>query len=127
MPTQLAQFNRFPEDVAISETGSFVEDGVFFLDFSRPLQRLRWFGVTNEFFGFTVALFVPVVHQGEDSGGYVAGIHRSDPYFKNILDLWKQRYPSKRQPPPERADGLKIVADFATQFPSSSQPPKRDG
>ena len=124
MATVLVQFPERPDDFAISETGTFVEDGVFYLDFSRPLKRLRWFGVPTEFFGITTALFVPVVHQAEKTGAFVVGIGVADPYFKNIVDLWKTRYPLERMSPAERADGLKIIADFATQFPSSSQPRK---
>lgn len=113
MATQLFQFNDYPNDIAITKT-EFVPDGVFFLDFSRPLERIRWFG-------FTSALLVPVVHQGEHQGSFVVGVHRSDPYFKNVLALWKARYPSKRNPPETEADGFKRIADFATQFPSDSQ------
>lgn len=120
MATQLLQFNEYPNDIAVTKT-EFVLDGVFFLDFSRPLERLRWFGILNRWFGFTSALFVPVVHQGEHHGGYVVGVHRSDPYFKNVLELWRARYPSKRNPPEMGADGLKIIADFAIQFPSDCQ------
>lgn len=122
MATQLFQFNAYPNDIAVTKT-EFVSDGVFFLDFSRPLERLRWFGVLNRWFGFTAALSVPVVHQGEHQGGFVVGVHRSDPYFEKVLALWKARYPSKRNPPDTEADGLKIIADFATQFPDDCQPP----
>ena len=99
--------------------------GVFFLDFSRPLKRYRWFGVPNEFFGFTIGLFVPVVHQGQANGVLSVAISRTDPYFKNIADLWRSRYPQERLPPAEIAGGIQIVADFATQFPSSSQLPTK--
>ena len=92
-----------------------------FFHFSRPLEHLRWFGVQNRWVGFTVALFVPVVHQGEHSGGYVIGVHRSDPYFADLRALWKAHYPSKRTLPATVADGLKIVADFSTQFPDDSR------
>lgn len=122
MPTQLFQFETHPNDIAVTKT-EFVSGGMFFLDFSRPLERLRWFGVLNYWVGFTAALSVPVVHEGEHSGGYVIGIHRSDPYFKDVLTLWKARYPSKRSNPEPEADGLKIVTDFAAQFPGDCQLP----
>src|ERR1039457_5270546 len=82
MATQLSQFDSHPNDIAITQT-EFIPDGLFFLDFSRPLKHLRWFGITNEWFGFTVCLAVPVIHQNEKEGGFVVGVHRSDPYFSN--------------------------------------------
>lgn len=121
MTLHLFEFPEYPSQVAASKTDSFVTDGVFFLDFSRPLEYLRWFGVQNRWLGFTVGLFVPVVHQGERSGNYVIGVHRNDPYFAELRTLWKARYPSVRIPPTTEADGLKIIADFVTQFPNDAE------
>ncbi len=44
MVMQLFQFNEYPNDIAVAKT-EFVLDGMFFLDFSRPLERLRWFAI----------------------------------------------------------------------------------
>lgn len=120
MATQLFQFSENPIDIAITKT-EFISGGLYFLDFSRPLERFRWFGVLNRWFGFTDTLIVPVVHQGENHGDFVVGVHRSDPYFKNVLVLWKAHYPSKRNSPETEADVLKRIVDFGTQFPSDSQ------
>ena len=120
MATQLFQFHTHPNDVAITQT-EYVDDGLFFLDFGRPLEHLRWFGVNNRWIGPTIGLYVPVVHQGEESGGFVVGVHRGDPCFGNILSLWKERYPSKRSAPTIRAELLMVMANFGQQFPDSSQ------
>ena len=122
MPIQLFQFNAFPDEIAVTKT-EFVSAGVFFLDFTRPLKPIRWLGTINTRFGFTVGLFVPVVHEGEHRGGYVVGIDRRDPYFRDVLALWRTRYPSARGAPHTKADGLKIISDFAVQFPEGSQSP----
>lgn len=75
----------------------------------------------NQHFGIPIGLAVPVVHQGEQQGGYVIGAHRSEPAFGSIRALWRARYPSKVVRPTEVADGLKIIADFGTQFPDDCQ------
>jgi hypothetical protein len=121
MTLQLVRLDAYTNEIAVTKVDSFVTDGAFFLDFSRPLEHLRWFGVQNRWVGLTVALFVPVVHQGEHNGGYVIGVHRSNPYFGQLRALWKTHHPSKRTPPPTVADGLKIIADFATQFPDDNR------
>ena len=115
MPLQLIRLDSHPHEVAATKT-SVVLDGAFFLDFTRPLERQRWLGI-----GPTLALFVPVVHQSEGTGGYVFSLRRGAPYFEDIQTLWKQRHPSKRSENPASADGLKVIADFAIQFPKDSQ------
>jgi hypothetical protein len=110
MALRLFEIPDHPNQIAVSDVGSFVADGAFFLDFSRQLEpRRRWFSV--------VAVLVPIIHQGEHSGGYVIGVHRSDPTFEELRVLWKARYPTVRTPPVQEADGLQIIADFARQFP----------
>lgn len=121
MALQLIKLNAYPNETAVTKAGSIVTDGVFFLDFSRPLEHLRWLGVHNRWLGFTVGLLVPVVHQGEHIGAYVIGVHRGDPCFADLRALWKSQYPSKRAAPTTVADGLKIIADFATQFPDDNR------
>ena len=101
--------------------GSVIADGTFFLDFSRPLKRIRWFVVRNEWFGVTVGLLVPIVHERERTGGYVIGVSLSDPYFTDLQALWKANFPSQRKHPGKKADNLRIVADFAAQFPEDSR------
>ena len=110
MALRLFGLPDYPNQIAASNIDSFVSGGTFFLDFSRPLEHRRRLG-------FPVAVFAPVVHEGEHIGGFVVGVHRSEPYFAQLRALWKERYPSKRNPPTTEADGLKVIADFATQFP----------
>ena len=112
-----------PNRVAISDADSFVVDGIFFLDFTRPLEHRRWFGIRNRFFGYLCGLLVPVVHQCESAGGFVVGVHRSDPRFAELRALWKRHYPAKRILPTAPAEGLKIIADFAKQFPGDCRSP----
>ena len=113
MALRLFELPDHPNQIAVSEVGAFVADGAFFLDFSRPLEpRRRWFGSV-------VGMLVPVIHQGEHSGGYVVGIHRNDPSFDELMMLWKGRYPTERTSPIQEADGLQIIADFARQFPQN--------
>ncbi len=112
MALRLLELPEQPAQIAVSDVGAFIADGTFFLDFSRPLEpRRRWYGSV-------VAILVPVIHQGEHNGGYVIGVHRSDPAFDELRMLWKARYPTERTPPTQIADGLQIIADFARQFPN---------
>jgi hypothetical protein len=121
MTLHLFELEEFPDQIAICKTDEYVRDGVFFLDFSRRLKALRWFGVLNEWFGFPTALMVPVIHQGEEAGGYIVGIHRSEPYYAEVRTLWRQRYPTKKVSPTSDVDAFKVIADFATQFPADCQ------
>lgn len=122
LPVHLFELAEHPNQIAVSKLDTFVSDGVFFLDFSRPQEHLRsFFGVLNRWVGLSTGLVVPVVHQGEKSGGYVITVHSSDPYFAQLRALWKAHYPTKRIQPTTIADGLKIISDFATQFPDNSQ------
>jgi len=121
MTVHLFELDNHPNQIAVSKIDSFVVDGAFFLDFSRPIKVRRWFGVPNHWFGFTVGLLVPVIHQGEQHGEYVIGVHRSDPRFADLRVLWKAHYPLSKTPPTIVADGIKIITDFATQFPNDSR------
>jgi hypothetical protein len=121
MSLQLFQLDGNPNEIAVTKVDSFVTDGAFFLDFSRRMERLRWFGVLNGWVGLTVALVVPVIHQTEHDGGFVIGVHRSDPYFAQLPALWKARYPSKRIAGTTVADSFKVVTDFAKHFPDDSR------
>ena len=95
----------------------------FFLDFTRKLEVIRWFGVRNRYIGPAVSLLVPVVHEAEKSGDFVIGVNVGDPYFRDLRKLWGTHFPSSPATVRQEADGLKIIADFATQFPDDCQPP----
>jgi hypothetical protein len=118
MTLQLFELPQHPGRVAASEVGAVVPNGAFFLDFSRPLETQRWLGIRNRWIGLPIALFVPVVHEGEAEGGYVVGVDRSSPYFGQLRALWRERYPLANASPPVAVDNLQIVGDFANQFPS---------
>lgn len=98
-------------------------DGRFFLDFTRKLEVIRWFGVRNRYIGPAVGLLIPLVHETEKSGDYVIGVNVGDPYFHDIRKLWRTHFPLSPAIVPQEADGLKIIADFATQFPDDCQAP----
>jgi hypothetical protein len=122
--TQLFKLPDFPNEVAVSKTDQYMDGGAFLLDFSRPLKVNRWFGVSrrlgvrNRWIGIVTDVFVPVVHQGEAKGGYIIAIARSDPQFVKLRALLKEHYGWQKPPPTTPAGGLKIIADFATQFPN---------
>ena len=117
MSLQLVAFDDQPGRLAATKSGSTVPDGRFFLDFTRPLQVIRWFGVRNRFFGATVGLGVPVVHEAESAGGYVVSVIANDVHFCDIRTLWKSHFPSEPRIIEFEANGLKVIADFAIQFP----------
>ncbi len=123
MTTKLYRYPEFQNDIAVTKN-EFIDGGLFFLDFSKPLQHFRRFGfgnigIENKWIGFTISLAVPVIHQDETEGMFIIVIHKHDPYFKNILSFWKENYPKKRDIPKYKGDAFKIVADFANQFPDS--------
>lgn len=120
MATGLIKLHPFPTGIAVTKIDAVVINGAFLLDFSRPLQHVRWLGTLNRWLGITVGLFVPVVHQGEEVGSFVIGVKRSDPSFADVLTLWGSRYPSKRVAPSKVADGLEVIADFHKQFPEDT-------
>ena len=124
MPVHLFELDAHPNQIAVSMTDSFVTDGAFFLDFGRPLEvSLRFlgvpprFGVINKWAGLAIALLVPIIHQSQAQGGFVIGVHISDPCFATLRALWKTHSTSVRHSPTVKAEGCKIVADFAKQFP----------
>lgn len=123
MALTLIAFDNPPTRFAATTVGAIVADGRFFLDFTRKLEVIRWFGLRNRYIGPAVGLFVPVVHEAEKSGGYVIGVNVGEPSFQDIRKLWKTHFPSSPATVLQEADGLKIIADFATQFPDCCQLP----
>jgi hypothetical protein len=123
MALTLIAYDDPPTRFAATKVGATVPNGRFFLDFTRRLEVIRWLGVRNPFIGPAVGLLVPVVHEGEKSGGYVVSVSVGDPYFQDLRKLWKTRFPSHPFEVSQESDGLKIIADFATQFPEDSQTP----
>lgn len=117
MALTLFGFHDRPHDFAATKVGAGLEDCAFLLDFTRPLERLRWFGVANRWLGPTVGLLVPVVHQGQKKGEFVIDVQRGQPYFEDIPKLWRQHYGTARPMKSEPVDGLEVVADFGRHFP----------
>jgi TPR repeat protein len=127
MTVLLYELASHPGEVGISKIDPPVVDVAFFLDFSRPLRIItrRCFGISNNSVGSVTELGVPVVHQlgvpivhqGARGDDFVVYMHRTDPRFSDIRALWKARHPSDRAAPEVAGAGLKIIADFAVQFP----------
>ncbi len=120
MPLLLLQLGAHPTEIAATKLESCIEDGAFFLDFSRPLGRLRWLGAWNTRVGFTMSLMVPVIHQAESTGRRSIAVDRGDPYFGELQRLWKERFPATRPPAVSAASELEIASNFLTQFPNDS-------
>jgi hypothetical protein len=121
MALRLCELPDHPGQIAATKIGVFVTGGIFFLDFSRPLEPLWKPGLLIRWFHSPIGVLVPLVHQAEQSGGYVTGIHCSDPCYAEIHALWKKHYPSARSSPTHEASPEKIIADFAKQFPEDGQ------
>jgi hypothetical protein len=117
MKITLFAFSQRPNAVAISKTKHVLAERSFYLDFSRPIQYDRWLVVRNRMVGFKVAAIVPIVHATEQVGQYVAIVLRSDPYFKDIENMWETRFPSENPQPLPGGDALDVIADFANHFP----------
>jgi hypothetical protein len=113
----LLQLGAHPDEIAATKLEHCLPDGAFFLDFSRPLVRQRFCGVWNRWVGTTLALQVPVIHEGQSVGRHAIVVDRVDPYFKELQRLWQQRHPLTRRSPRRVVDGLRVEADFAAQFP----------
>lgn len=121
MSLTLYGFHDRPNDFAVTKVGAVLEDCEFLLDFTRPLEKIHWFGIRNRWFGSTVGLLVPVVHQGEDKGGYVIGLSRGELYFIDIPKIWQKHSGSYRSIKSQPVDPLRIIADFAKHFPEDCQ------
>jgi hypothetical protein len=115
MTLELVRFAEHPNRIAATKAGAFVEDGIFFLDFTRPLEEVKKYRLLVQ------GLLVPVVHQGEQDGEYVISVGRGDAQFDQVRALWKANYPGPTTLPATPADGMQIVADFANQFPEDCQ------
>lgn len=113
----LLQLGAHPDEIAATQVQACRDGGAFFLDFSRPLQRLRWLGVWNTRVGYTMSLIVPVVHQGEYPGTRSIAVDRIDPYFRELQRLWQTRHPQTRRAPVVTVPQTQVDADFAAQFP----------
>lgn len=121
MTLSLFGFPGSPNDIGVSKSSAEPSECAFLLDFARPIERIRWFGVRNSVLGPTVGLLVPIVHVGEKSGGYFFGVGRGEPYFEDIPNLWRKHRGASRALSADPVDGLQVVADFAQHFPEDSR------
>lgn len=121
MTTQIFRLDSIPNVVAIAITRThFVENGLFFLDFSQPLNKIRKFNAFNINFGPVEGVLVPLIHQ-DGGDGLVIGMHKNESYYKNVLNFWKDNYPSEVLFKENNSDNIKVMTDFAVQFPESCQ------
>ncbi len=114
-------FHDRPHDFAVTKVGASVQKCAFLLDFSRPLERIRWFGVTNRWLGITVGLLIPIVHEGQEKGEHVIWLDRGQPYFADIQKFWREHYGATRSIRSKPADPLEIVTAFVQHFPEDCQ------
>ena len=111
-------YSRHPDRVVVSKIDIDPDDGVFFLDFGRPLEVRRWLGI-----GPAVKLVVPVIHQSEMTSSFAIEVDRNDPAFPNIRSLWKERYPATALATAYASDSSAALAGFRLNFPEDRSPP----
>jgi len=117
MPLTVYGFHDRTHDFAVTKIDAPLDQCKFLLDFGRSIERRRWFFGWNKWVGVTAGLLVPVVHQGEETGGFVFGIDRGEPYFADLPKLWEKHSGSRRTVRSSPVEGLELIADFATHFP----------
>ena len=100
-----------PDRIAVSKRDSFVGGDTFFLDFSRPLKKIRSIGIP-------VSLGVPVIHEGQQEGVFTVSAHRGEPAFTQVLALWNAHYPSSVPRATTVNNASTIAAQFGEQFPT---------
>ncbi len=120
MSIQLFGLHDRPHNIAVTKIDVPLEDCVFLLDFSRPLEKFRWFGVFNKWVGITAGFLVPIVHQSGESDGFKISVSSGEPYFIELPKLWKQHHGSKRTMVTPQINQLEIIADFGRHFPSEA-------
>jgi hypothetical protein len=121
MSLTLYGFHDRPNDLAVTKVGAALDDCKFLLDFTRPLERIHWFGVRNRWLGPTIGLLIPVAHQGEEKGEFIISLKRGEHYFTDILKIWQKHRGSRRSLESHSVDPLRIIADFAKHFPHDCQ------
>ena len=122
MTPRLFKIDKYPKRIAICASANYVVGGAFFLDFSRPLVARRYLGV-----GPIAGIFVPVIHEGEREGTYLVDVGKENPYFADIQELWKQRYPSTSPRPEYFHRKQDVLAHFAAQFSQQAARPRSGG
>lgn len=121
MALQIFGLRDHPDAFPVSKTMDKWEDCVFLLDFSRPIRKYRHFFGKKVPFGICTYILVPIVHAGEENGGFVFGVGINQPYFRDLPKLWRKHRGKPRTVRIEKADGLRIIADFANNFPEEAK------
>lgn len=120
MPLTIYGFRDRPHDFAATKIGASLDECSYILDFTRPLKMTRWFGVVNQWLGWPIAMLVPVVHIGEEVGAYVISVRRGQPYFVDLLRLWREHEGKARGMRSGPVDGVRRAGEFAMHFPEDS-------
>jgi hypothetical protein len=124
MALQLFRLPALPNGIAVSSVGSCVDGGAFLLDFTKPITFVRG----NRWLPFPTAIMVPIIHQSETyAAGYRVPVYRWTPEWRAISRLWKMVEKGQFKPqhkPTGPYGGLKVIADFAIQFPEFAVSPK---
>lgn len=98
----------FPGRIAIGRVQLPIEDGVFFLDFTRPLLTLgRWLVHAYE---------VPVIHAAETAGSRALRISRGHEILEDLRDLWAAYYPGQAYPVSLQRTAARIETEFRAHF-----------
>ncbi len=120
MAIRLFELPQHPQRIAVSKTDNYQQDGVFFLNFNKPLKIIRWFGVYNKFIGYPMVLFVPIIHQNQsdEDDTFIVSADRHDEAFNLVRSLWKTHYKTPNPSSKNEYDGLQVIADFGLQFPN---------
>lgn len=116
MAIQLFGYPDFPNDIGITKIDIQPNQCAFFLDFNRPLDKFRSYFFFNISFGPSIGLLVPVSHASEQIGGYHISVTRNDPYFLDIIRLWKEKKGALRNMISESEGSGQIIADFGRHF-----------
>ena len=112
-----------PGRVLIGRDAKYIPGGAFCLNFGQPLVIVRPWHIGKWRFGPIEAYGVPIIHQDDDKGGYSIVVEKVvDGCFPHLRRLWDQHFPERYPHRPE-FEGLKIIAEFALQFPEFAKPP----
>lgn len=118
MSLTIYRIHDYPHDFALTKVDAPLNQCAFLLDFSRRLEKVRWFFGRNRWVGITMGLIVPVVHLSQRQGEFVISVRRGEPYFIDIPEIWKHHSGTTSSRVVQQADGLEIVADFGRHFPN---------
>ena len=109
---QLFEIVGFPGRIGISRANLSVNNGAFFLDFTRPLVKRGWY--------IMATLDVPVIHLGEAVGSRIVRVRRREPHFEDLVALWAVYYPGPSHSTPSPRTTNQIAVEFNAHFPEGA-------